>query len=386
MKSIKRTALLMLVFILLLTGCGKNSDPKAAMPTAEKNAAGKDAVATEDTAEYPTSAVGIPGIEIGISSDNKIMLEEENIKLDFVPDEKNGLICVADSEYELLNGDTYDAYAALAVVKILKVSRVTIKHEDEINFDCGENITVNDEKINGYIYPIGFTGKITEDSAYDDLYGAINGMEYSGYFDEGFASYGITSFLSHEIHSGDDVTGIPISEERTLWQVDEENGQEMLCCLIFNLHFESQETKKINITRELLPEMSRPTKYSTRGTEYEFCYNGQNLSSFYNVRNINIVINADKEGEFAFIESDAPYFMKDEERTIRYVGSFKPFKIKVGEKLDDDEIYDIYVENGTWKKILGIADKVTVVLLILSAVYIIYSINKRRKSGIGMTL
>lgn len=388
MKVFKRTALIMLVLLLFaLSGCGRKEN-KATKDNAEKASQNRadGEIATSGEATYPTHTEGIPGLEIGISGDNKIMLEEENITLNYLPDEKYGLICTANTDYELLNSEPYEAYAAIGVVRILKLSQVTIKHEDEENFDCGSDIYVDGSKKSGYIYPIDTPETIRENSVYDSFYEAMSGIEYSGYFDEGFASYGITSFLSHEIHSGDDVTGIPISEERTLYRVDEENGTEMLCIVIYNLHFDAHETQHVSVTQNLLPDMTRPTKYSKRGTKYEFCYNGTNLKSFYSVRDVNIVVNADKDGEFAFIESDAPHYMKDGVRTIHYVGSFKPFKTVLGEDLTEDEIYDIYTESGTWKKVLRVVDFVTVLALILAVAYVINSIRKRKKSGIGMQL
>ncbi len=336
--------------------------------------------------KLPVFSDGGAGLEIGISGNNKIILEKEETHISFDGERsRDRLDCRTHSEYELLNSDDWDAYAAIAVVRLLKVKKISVKKENEKSFRSGVSIAADGEEVPGFIYPIGKPAGLLANSAYDSFSETLGHMEYSEYFGEAFASYGITSFTDYEERLTGKINNIPQSTARDYYVVDE-GGEEMLCVTVHNLHFSAMEIKHITVENEFTGVMTRPTAYTSDGTEFSFEYCGNNLSSFYSVRNIKLSFSLPEQESLGFIESDAPIFPENGVKTIKYAAPYGRFNFVLGKRLNNDEIFEIKYKNGIWEKVFYWAGVFTVVIILLSLPYIIYSAIKRRKSGIGMKL
>ena len=343
---------------------------------------------------YAKKKDGGAGLEIGISGDNKLMLEEEKVSFDFslpgLEGEGIGDVLNANvhSVYRILNSDSRDAYAAVGVVRFLKIKEEMVKRSEEDSFRSQESIIVNDESVSGLIWPVDTREHIIKNSAYDTFSEALDHMELGGYFEEAFSHYGITSFTDHEERVGASVSKMPKSEYRKLYRVaaEDEEGEEKLCIVVYNLYFKPQETKVLEVNTSFLGSMERPTSRSELGTLFNFTYNGGSLESFYVVKDISIALNIPKDERLGLDSCDASYYMNDGIPTIRSSGVFSGFKLTLGKKASDEEIYDQMLESGFWRHALDAVGAATVVGLILAVVCIIITVKKRRKSGIGMQL
>ena len=338
----------------------------------------------EKSGSYVKKQDGTSGVEIGIASDSLVVLENEDISFSF---EKNGsdeLVCVADSVYTITNSDSKRAYAALAVVRLLKVEEVGVPGSDEDIFVSGEKLSVGDKEMNGFIYPVETKEKIVKKSAYDTFSDALYHMEFSGYFDEAFARYGVAGTADHE-KKLDEAGGVPKRVEKQMWRVSE-NGEEKLCVVVYNLSFEPGESKEIRNTQRILASMERPTDISEKGTIFTIKYNGNNLESFYNVRNVRAVLDFKDSALGDEFESKAPFYSDDGKPTLRFSNGDFGFSFSFGKDLSKDEIYDIYAGEGYVKKILDVAAVAVSFIVVISAAFIVYSVSKRKKSGIGLSL
>ena len=334
---------------------------------------------------FSKSHDGGSGLEIGIGSDSMIVLEGEDILISFEKDGSDELNAVAESEYILTNSDSKRAYACIAVVRLLKVEAVGIPGADEELFVSGETITVGDKEVNGFIYPIDTPEKTVKKSAYDTFSDALFHMSFSGYFDEAFARYGVTSRADHEKRLGEGLDGVPKRVEKQMWR-QSDKGEEKLCVVTCNLSFEPGESKTVRNTQKIRASMTRPTGISDEGTVFSFKYNGENLKSFYNVKSIKAVIDFKDSALADSFKSDAPFYSDDGKPTLRFSNGDFSFEFSVGKKLGKDEIYDIYAGKGHVKKLLDIGAVAVTFIVLVSAVFIVYSVRKRKKSGIGLSL
>ena len=338
----------------------------------------------EESTRFEKSHDGTAGIEIGIGTDSMIVLENENINLSFEKDGTDELCAVCASEYTLTNSESRKAYAAIAVVRLIKVEAVGVPGSKEDSFISGEKLSVDGKDQNGFIYPIDSPEKLVKKSAYDYLSDTLYHMEFSGYFDEAFARYGVTSTADHEKKLSDGIDGVPRRVEKQMWRLSD-TGEEKLCIVVYNLSFDAGESRQIKNTQRIRSSMERPVAISEKGTVFSVSYSGKNLKSFYNVKNVKLVMNMEPEQAESF-NSEAPFYSDDGKPTLRFSNGNFNFEFTVGKTLNKDEIYDIYAEKGYVKKLLDIGVAVVSAIVVLSAVFIVYSVRKRKKSGIGLSL
>ena len=339
----------------------------------------------ESSGKYIKKQDGGSGIEIGIGTDSMIVLDNENIAISFQKNGSDELLAIVDSEYNLTNNESRRAYASIAVVKKLRVEAVGVPGAEEELFVSGEKLSVNDKELNGFIYPIDTQEKIVKKSAYKKYSDVLYHMEFSGYFDEAFARYGVTSTEQHEKKLGEGLDGVPKRVEKQMWRVSE-TGEEKLCIMVYNLCFEPQESKLIKNTQKIQGSMERPTDISEKGTVFSFKYSGENLESFYNVKNIKASVNFDGVEEPESFKSEAPFYSDDGKPTLRFSGGDFRFEFSLGRELDKNEVYDIYAGEGYVRKILDAGAVIVTFIVVISAVFIVYSVKKRKKSGIGLSL
>ena len=339
----------------------------------------------EDTPKLSKKHDGGAGVEIAFSSDSMIVLENEDIRLSFEKDGSDEMTAIADSEYNIVNSEGKKAYAAVGVVRLLKVEEVGVTGAKEESFVSGEKLTVDDKEVNGFIYPIGDTAGIVKKSAYDNFSEALYHMEFSGYFDEAFARYGVDSLEKHEKRMNDGLDGVPRRVEKQMWRLSE-TGTEKLCIVVYNLKFEAGESKTVKNTQRIRASMERATDISEKGTVFSFRYTGQNLESFYNVKGVKAIVDYAGVPEPDSFNSKAPFYSDDGKPTLRFSNGNFEFEFSFGKKLGKDEIYDIYASRGYVKKLLDVGAVAVSIIVVLSAGFIVYSVRKRKKSGIGLSL
>jgi len=343
--------------------------------------------ATADAAGYPTFSDGTAFVELGISANNEIILENETMTVTFPNDksavEGEDLVATTHAEYELYNSDALTAYAAVAVVKVLKVEKVNLTAEEAAAFESGERIWAGDSLVNGLIYDVDTLEHIERDSAYQTQAEAMANLEYSAYLDEAFTKYGITSLSEHERATITTGKSVLETQPADYWKVSE-NGEERLCIVVYNIEVPAMDSLILKVDNEVAGVMNRPTSYVTDGTNYTFYFTGSTLGSFFGVADEAYEFNLPDNEALGFISSDAPYYLNNNVYNARFKGEFSAFEFKIGTELTKEQIQEILAEHGSMKKIIKIIDIVCVILLIPAIAYIVVEIRKRRASGIGM--
>ncbi len=369
-------AALVLVLIIVLQ--------KAALCTYAEAASGEngtleDISVPDPEGKYRTHRDGTCGVEIGISSENKISLDSETLVFDFTEaaaplgDEVNASV---RASYVLTNASTKEENVSIAVPELLRLEKVTVKREEAQDFESGRSIIIDGKSVNGMIYANSKADKLLSDSVYDSMNETLASVDYNVFFEEGFSMYSYAASLEENENNQ------PENDTADYYRESEE-GELYLCSVIYNLNFEPGSSHSLEIESDILGEMNRATKYTDMGTSYTYLYIGENINSFYRVGDITVTFKLPESGILPMIECDAARYLDDGVWTVRYKGRGDNFSFTLGEKLTDEEITDVYTAFGKGKLIINAVEVVSATLVLVSAVYIGYTVKKRKESGIS---